>query len=97
MRNVLIKDFRFNSPISASIFEMNTIVANINSKKFIPDISRNDVDLKTKDIINYIIGKAIHVGVCDVLTLNMDEKLTLQNFIATFYDQRTEYENQNGR
>lgn len=92
MRSVLIKDFRFNIPISASIFETNFIVANINSRKFIPDISRNTVDPKAKDLINYMIGKAIHVGASNVLTLGTDEKATLQNFITTFYEQRTDFE-----
>lgn len=92
MRSVLIKDFRFNIPISASIFETNFIVANINSRKFIPDISRNNVDPKAKDLINYLIGKAIHVGASNVLTLGTDEKATLQNFITTFYEQRTDFE-----
>lgn len=92
MRSVLIKDFRFNIPISASIFETNFIIANINSRKFIPDISRNNVDPKAKDLINYMIGKAIHVGASNVLTLGTDEKATLQNFITTFYEQRTDFE-----
>ena len=92
MRSVLIKDFRFNIPISASIFEINTIVANINSRKFIPDISRNNVDTKAKDLINYMIGKAIHIGATNVLTLGVDEKLTLQSFITEFYSDETEYE-----
>jgi hypothetical protein len=92
MRSVFIKDFRFNIPISASIFETSFIVANINSRKFIPDISRNNVDPKAKDLINYMIGKAIHVGASNVLTLGTDEKVTLQNFITTFYDQRTDFE-----
>lgn len=92
MRSVLIKDFHFNIPISASIFEINTIVVNINSRKFIPDISRNNVDPKAKDLINNVIGKAIHVGATNVLTMGADEKATLQNFITTFYDQRTDFE-----
>lgn len=92
MRSVLIKDFRFNIPISASIFEIQTIVANINSRKFIPDISRNNVDIKAKDIINYMIGKAIHIGATNVLTLGADEKTTLQNFITEFYSDKTDYE-----
>lgn len=96
MRSVLIKDFRFNIPISASIFEIQTIVANINSRKFIPDISRNNVDTKAKDMINYIIGKAIHIGAANVLTLGADEKTTLQNFITEFYSNKTDYEKQNG-
>lgn len=92
MRSVLIKDFRFNIPVSASIFETNIIVANINSRKFIPDISRNNVDPKAKDLINYMVGKAIHVGATNVLTLGKDEKATLHNFITTYYIKRTDYE-----
>ncbi|HPR27738.1 MAG TPA: hypothetical protein PLI03_00205, partial [Chitinophagales bacterium] len=72
--------------------ETNFIIANINSRKFIPDISRNNVDPKAKDLINYMIGKAIHVGASNVLTLGTDEKATLQNFITTFYKQRTDFE-----
>lgn len=92
MRSVLIKDFRFNIPISASIFEIQTIVANINSRNFIPDISRNNVETKAKDMINYMIGKAIHIGATNVLTLGSDEKTTLHNFIAEFYSDKTDYE-----
>jgi len=92
MRGVLIKDFRFNIPLSASIFEIKTIVVNINSRKFIPDISRNNVDNKAKDLINYMIGKAIHIGATNVLTLEADEKSTLQNFISSFYDKKTDFE-----
>lgn len=92
VRNVLIKDFKFSIPISASIFEIETIVLNINSRNFIPDISRNNFDTKTNEIINYIIGKAIHIGASNVLNLNKDEKLTLQNFISAFYDKKTDFE-----
>ena len=92
MRGVLIKDFRFNIPISASIFEINTIVTNINSRKFIPDISRNNMDTEAKKSINYIIGKAIHAGAIDVLTLSEDEKTTLESFIEEFYSDETEFE-----
>lgn len=92
MRSVLIKDFCFDIPISASIFEIDTIVANINSRKFIPDISRNNVDTKEKELINYIIGKAIHTGATKVLTLDTDEKNTLSNFIKEFYSKKTEFE-----
>jgi len=92
MRSVLIKDFRFIIPISASIFEINSIVVNINSRKFIPDISRNNVDIETKNLINYMIGKAVHKGASEVLNLGKDEKTTLQSFIKTFYEKKTDYE-----
>jgi hypothetical protein len=92
MRSVLIKDFRYNMPISASIFEVNTMLVNITSRKFIPDISRNNVDSKAKEVINYIIGKAIHVAANDTLTLGHDEKATLASFIDTFYGDKTDFE-----
>ena len=92
LRSVLIKDFRFNIPISASIFEISSIVVNLNSRKFIPDISRNNFDYDLIYSINYIIGKAIHLGVKDVFDLNQDEKTTLQNFIDTFYSDKTNFE-----
>lgn len=92
LRSVLIKDFRFNLPLSATIFDINTIVVNIKSRKFIPDISRNNVDNQAKDILNYIIGKAIHIGAHDLLPLNIDEKDTLKNFINHYYEKKTEFE-----
>lgn len=92
MRSVLIKDFRFNIPISASVFEINTIVLNINSRKFIPDISRNNLDTKAKDLINYMVGKAIHLGAMNLMKLENDEKMTLQSFVNNFYEEKTEFE-----
>lgn len=92
MRSVLIKDFRFNINISASVFEVNTIVLNINSRKFIPDISRNNLDTKAKDLINYMVGKAIHLGAMNLMKLENDEKLTLQSFVNNFYEEKTEFE-----
>ena len=56
IRNVLIKDFKFDQPIFASIFQIVTIVVNVKSKKnFIPDISRNKLDEGTNKVSNYII------------------------------------------
>ena len=92
MRSVLIKDFRFNLPVLASIFEVTIIISNITSRKFIPDISRNNLDTESKKNINYMIGKAIHIGAANLLTLGTDEKQTLQNFINNFYDKKTEFE-----
>ena len=65
---------------------------NINSRKIIPDISRNNVDIETKELINYLIGKAIHIGACKSLDLGDDEIATLQNFINEFYSEITDFE-----
>lgn len=92
MRNVLIKDFKFDIPVNASTFEILDIKANINSRAFIPDISRNDINSKESKVINYIVGKAIHLGANNVLELMEDEKETLNKFTNTFYEQETEFE-----
>lgn len=92
MRSVLIKDFRFDIPITALIFDIETIVVNINSRQFIPDISRNNIDSSAIKTVNYIIGKSIHLGASDILELGSQEKLTLENFIENFYMEKTSFE-----
>jgi hypothetical protein len=95
LRDVLIKDFKFNLPLLASIFEINTIVVNVKSRKIIPDISRNNLDEEAKKMLNYVIGKAIHTGAHDLLSLNQDEKNTLKCFIEKHYERKTDFEIQN--
>lgn len=91
IRSVLIKDFYFNIPILATILDVHTIVANIKSKNFIPDISRNNVNEDIKSVINYIIGVAIHKGAIDCIPQDKEEKATLKNFIETHYNNHKEF------
>lgn len=93
IRSVLIKDFHFNLPTVASIFEVVTLVVNIKSRKFIPDISRNNIDSKSEDLINYVIGKAVHKAAIDSLELGEEESRTLKEFVGKFYNDRTDFEN----
>lgn len=92
IRDVLISDFSFVLPRIASVFEIKSIVVNINSRKIIPNISRNNVDSKTRDMLNYVIGKAIHIGASKLLPLDDNEKQTLNNFIDLFYGKQTGFE-----
>ncbi|WP_289658338.1 HD domain-containing protein [Flavobacterium panacagri] len=92
VRNVLIQDFLFNFPYSASIFEIESIVVNINSRNIVPNITRNDFDYVMKNELNYIIGKALHKGALDMLNLDKDQKTTLKNFIDAFYESKTDYD-----
>ena len=85
IRGVLIKDFIFNLSLLASVFEVQSIIVNIISKSFIPDISRNNVDLDTQLLINRLIGKAIHLGALSQLPLTASEKNTLKNYIENYY------------
>jgi desulfoferrodoxin (superoxide reductase-like protein) len=92
VRSILIRDFHFKLPITASIFDVDTIRININSRKFVPDISRNNLDEATTNLINYLVGKVIHRGAYDLLNLNPNESNTLKNFIDIFYRQKNEFE-----
>jgi len=86
IRSVLIKEFVFILPLLASVFEVDSIMVNILSKAFIPDISRNNVDLDTKFLINRLIGTAILKGALDLLSLEVEEKETLRNYIDHYYE-----------
>ncbi|MEN2488605.1 ATP-binding protein [Flavobacterium sp. B11] len=92
VRNVLIQSFRIEIITLATIFEIEKLIININTRKFVPDISRNNFDNKSKEEINYIIGKAIHKGVLDKLFLDNDRKENLKKFIDYFYKKETEFE-----
>lgn len=92
IRSVLIRDYNIVLPIQAEIFYVNKLVVNVNSRKFIPDISRNNLDIDTGLNLNNIIGKAIHKGVLSKIKLNRNEKEVLANFVNTFYTEKTEFE-----
>ncbi len=92
IRNVLIKDFVFDIPVIASLFDIVVIEANVISRKIIPDISRNKVDVENTRILNYALGKAIHEGTGNVITLDKEERITLQHFIENFYSSKTDFD-----
>ena len=92
IRNVLIKDFHFSLPIAASIFDVSTMVVNINSRKFVPDISRNTINIPSEQELNYLIGKIIHLGAIKHLGLGSEEQRVLQDFVVNFYDRVSEFE-----
>lgn len=92
IRNVLIKDFPFSIEYTASLFEIVVIEANILSRTIIPDISRNKVDSDGVKIINYAVGKAIHLAANTKMGLTSSEKSTLTSFIKSYYSYPTEFE-----
>ena len=92
IRGVLIKNFRFSIPISTTIFDINTLLANVNSIKIIPDISRNNIDYDAHKKMDYVIGKVIHQGAKQVLELKDDQQEALEKFIENFYSEKSEFE-----
>ncbi len=92
IRDVLIKDFYYNFSYTASVFEVMSIVVNIRSRKFIPDISRNNLDKIGTKLINHVIGKAIHKAAAAELSYSEEERQTIERFIKEFYTEYTEFE-----
>lgn len=92
VRNVLIKEFKLNLPYSASLFEIESLVINIKSRMFVPEISRNNFNDLTNEEINYIIGKAIHSAILEKFDLTPEKKRTLKNFIEHYYAKETGFE-----
>jgi len=92
VRSVRIKDFRFSLGFISSIFEVVKIRLNVSSKKLIPDISRNNLDPMSTELLNYIVSKSIHVGACEKLNIDSPEKATLKKFIQSYYKRVTEFE-----
>ncbi|MCY4779271.1 ATP-binding protein [Sphingobacterium sp. UT-1RO-CII-1] len=92
VRSVLIKDFEISLPWVASVFELSSIVVNVNSRKFIPDISRNKMDSNSSVMINNAIGKALHKAAIDHLGYGPDEQKAIQDFVSKFYPDKTEFE-----
>ncbi len=92
IRNVLLKDFHYDIRVTASIFEINSLVVNISSRKFIPDISRNNIQEGQADLINYLLGKAIHRAIYDVMKMDAGQKNTFQKFLTHFYLSKSEFD-----
>ncbi|WP_319589919.1 ATP-binding protein [uncultured Draconibacterium sp.] len=92
VRNVLIKDYDFSFKIKASIFDISDIVVNVQSKKVVPDISRNNLDTDTERKLNYSISRAIHYGLLKSEKLSEKECSTLKLFIDEYYNEKTEFD-----
>lgn len=92
VRSVLIRDFEISLPWVASVFEVSSIVVNVNSRKFIPDISRNKMDSNSSTMINNAIGKALHKAAIHRLGFGLDEQKAIHDFILKFYPDKTEFE-----
>ena len=94
VRNVLINHFRYDIPTMVTTFDIELIIMNLNSRKFVPDISRNNFDYQSSSEINYIVGKAVHIGALQNLNLEENKQVTLKKFISTYYKEKTEFEKQ---
>lgn len=92
VRNVLINNFRYEIPTMATTFDIELIIMNLNSRNFVPDISRNNFDYRSSLEINYIVGKAVHLGALQNLNLEDDKQATLKKFINTYYNEKTPFE-----
>jgi hypothetical protein len=85
VRSVWIENYTFSLPLFALVFNFEGIQLNINSRKIIPDISRNSIDKSSKELLDLSIAKAIHQAVLDHVEMEEDEKTTLKSFIENFF------------
>lgn len=92
VRDVLIKDYSFHINTIVSIIDVVDIIVNFKSKKIIPDVSRNKLDNRIEEKLNYSIIKAIHLDMTKSDKLNEEERKTLQSFIDKYFSKKTEFE-----
>lgn len=89
LRNIFIKDYRFQPGNIANILKLKQAKINITNKEVIPTVSRNGFDDETTEILNYSISKAIHLSALHHLPLDERKRRLLQNFTSKYYSRKT--------
>lgn len=85
MKNVLLSALRIRIPYLADGITLKGAVINIFNEKFIPNVSRNNVNISQQEALSYAIGKAIHLWIRDNAKLTLEQKRLLDIFIETKY------------
>ena len=85
MKNVLLSALRIRIPYLVDGITLKGAVINIFNEKFIPNVSRNNVNISQQEALSYAIGKAIHLWIRDNAKLTLAQKRLLDIFIETKY------------
>ena len=85
MKNVLLSALRIRIPYLVDGITLKGAVINIFNEKFIPNVSRNSVNISQQEALSYAIGKAIHLWIRDNAKLTLEQKRLLDIFIGTKY------------
>lgn len=85
IKNVLISEARLKIPFIADGVIITKSVFNISNKRFIPNVSRNNISETLKLDISYAIGKALHLWILEHGNLLQEENELLRSFIKQCY------------
>lgn len=85
MKNVLLSALHIRIPYLVDGITLKGAVIDIFNEKFIPNVSRNNVNISQQEALSYAIGKAIHLWIRDNAKLTVEQKRLLEIFIETKY------------
>lgn len=85
MKNILLSALRIRIPYLVDGIKLKGAVINIFNQEFIPNVSRNSVNISQQEALSYAIGKAIHMWIRDNAELTLEQKSLLNIFIETKY------------
>lgn len=85
MKNVLLSALRIRIPYLVDGITLKGAVINVFNEKFIPNVSRNNVNISQQEALSYAIGRAIHLWIRDNAKLTLEQKRLLDIFIETKY------------
>lgn len=85
IKNVLISEVRLKIPFLIDGIQMNGVILNINNKKIIPNVSRNNISEQQNKDLSYAIGKALHLWIYEKGGFEGEEKALIKEFINKCY------------
>ncbi len=85
IKNVLVSEARLKIPYLVDGIRIKKAVFNITNRKFVPNVSRNNLSETSKQDLSYAIGKALHLWILDHGNLSLEEKELLKGFIKACY------------
>lgn len=85
MKNVLLSELKIKIPYLVDGIVLKAAVINIKNPEFVPNVSRNNVGSMQQEILSYAVGKAIHMWIYDNVSLTLEQKELLKQFIDVKY------------
>lgn len=85
VKNVLLSGLRIKIPYLVDGVTLKGAVINIFNQEFVPNVSRNNVNMLQQKMLSYAIGKAIHLWIRDNAELTLEHRALLNVFIEAKY------------
>ncbi len=87
VRSIFVRDYSLGDIIKLDNLQINKIKANIFNKNILLNISRNDFDRQSKDLLDFAFNKSMHLWIYDTLLHDPEEKELLKRFLKENYNQ----------